>query len=218
MKFEIEEYHRNTTDEELIADLKKVADQLGKRSVTIDEYNQNGRFHSTTLTRRFGNWMKSLQKAGLEKTRNINVTDEEYFENLERVWSTLGRQPKYAEMVKPLSEFVAGAYEDRFGSWRNALHAFVAFVNKGEKAEEVRGTRPNTKHRTSRNINWRFRHIVMRRDNFRCQHCGRSPATDVGVQLEVDHIIPYSKGGETVLDNLQTLCRTCNGGKSNIEP
>jgi 5-methylcytosine-specific restriction endonuclease McrA len=34
------------------------------------------------------------------------------------------------------------------------------------------------------------------------------------VQLHVDHIYPWAKGGETVVENLQTLCMTCNIGKS----
>ncbi|MBR2352886.1 MAG: HNH endonuclease, partial [Clostridia bacterium] len=34
-----------------------------------------------------------------------------------------------------------------------------------------------------------------------------------GVKLEVDHIIPVSKGGKSTLDNLQTLCERCNRGK-----
>ncbi|WP_343324290.1 HNH endonuclease signature motif containing protein [Streptococcus sp. Marseille-P8640] len=36
------------------------------------------------------------------------------------------------------------------------------------------------------------------------------------VVLHVDHIIPWSKGGETVLGNLQTLCSKCNLGKSDL--
>lgn len=32
-------------------------------------------------------------------------------------------------------------------------------------------------------------------------------------QLECDHIIPVAMGGETTMDNLQTLCRTCNRKK-----
>jgi 5-methylcytosine-specific restriction endonuclease McrA len=37
------------------------------------------------------------------------------------------------------------------------------------------------------------------------------------ITLHVDHIKPWSKGGETVPDNLQTLCSVCNIGKNNLE-
>ena len=35
--------------------------------------------------------------------------------------------------------------------------------------------------------------------------------------LHVDHIKAWAKGGETVLENLQTLCSVCNIGKSDLE-
>ena len=54
---------------------------------------------------------------------------------------------------------------------------------------------------------------ILKRDGYRCRICGRS-AQD-GVKLEVDHIVPVSKGGKTVASNLQTLCWDCNRGKSN---
>lgn len=57
-----------------------------------------------------------------------------------------------------------------------------------------------------------LRYDVMRRDGFRCCLCGRT-ASD-GIELEVDHIVPISKGGSTIGSNLQTLCRDCNRGKS----
>jgi 5-methylcytosine-specific restriction endonuclease McrA len=47
----------------------------------------------------------------------------------------------------------------------------------------------------------------------RCRLCGRSPATLPGLQLHIDHIVAWSKGGETVDENLQTLCSDCNYGK-----
>jgi len=56
----------------------------------------------------------------------------------------------------------------------------------------------------------------MKRDNFKCQLCGRNPATEAGVILHVDHIVPWSKGGETEIGNLQTLCMQCNLGKGDI--
>jgi hypothetical protein len=55
------------------------------------------------------------------------------------------------------------------------------------------------------------RYDIMKRDNFRCKLCGRN--ADEGVKLEVDHIIPVSKGGKSVDSNLRTLCRECNQGK-----
>ena len=57
----------------------------------------------------------------------------------------------------------------------------------------------------------------MRRDNFKCRITGRSPATNQNVILEVDHIVPWDKGGETVMENLQTLAKEINIGKSNLD-
>lgn len=56
-----------------------------------------------------------------------------------------------------------------------------------------------------------LRYDVLKRDGFRCCVCGAT-ASD-GVKLEVDHIIPVSKGGKSTMDNLQTLCERCNRGK-----
>lgn len=70
---------------------------------------------------------------------------------------------------------------------------------------------------TRRFGSWRMRFLVMRRDDFRCKKCGRSPATDKGIVLHVDHDKAWAKGGETVIENLQTLCSVCNIGKSDLE-
>ncbi|OIP00735.1 MAG: hypothetical protein AUJ97_07710 [Bacteroidetes bacterium CG2_30_32_10] len=54
---------------------------------------------------------------------------------------------------------------------------------------------------------------VFKRDNWRCVACGQS--ADDNVILHIDHIIPRSKGGKDEINNYQTLCETCNIGKSN---
>ncbi len=56
-----------------------------------------------------------------------------------------------------------------------------------------------------------LRFQVLKRDSYTYQICGKQ-AKD-GVKLEVEHIIPIAKGGKTVIDNLQTLCKQCNRGK-----
>ena len=73
-----------------------------------------------------------------------------------------------------------------------------------------------THHKTTRIITTKLRYQVLKRDNFKCCFCGASPAKDPAVELHIDHIIPFSKGGETTIDNLQTLCSKCNLGKSNL--
>ena len=58
-----------------------------------------------------------------------------------------------------------------------------------------------------------LRNYIMVRDNYTCQICGKYMPDEVG--LHIDHIIPISKGGKSVPDNLQVLCSKCNGNKSN---
>lgn len=53
----------------------------------------------------------------------------------------------------------------------------------------------------------KIRFEVLKRDNFTCQYCG---AHGEGVVLEVDHIIPISKGGTSDMGNLITACFDCN--------
>ena len=69
-------------------------------------------------------------------------------------------------------------------------------------------------HRTKREAGLSLRYAVLKRDHFKCCACGASPAKDPSVELHVDHIVPWSRGGETTIDNLQTLCSKCNLGKS----
>ena len=71
--------------------------------------------------------------------------------------------------------------------------------------------------KTKRDINLRLRFLVMKRDNFKCVVCGRSPAKDPEIELHIDHIIAWANGGETVFENLQTLCSLCNIGKSDLD-
>lgn len=223
MKFELEDFHRNITDEELIVDIKRVAEELKQNSVNRKQQDEKGKFNSSTLIRRFGSWLKALEKAGFQGTKqqlnSRGITEEELFKNLEEVWIKLGRQPRRREIQ--LSKYSPGPYKRCFGSWMKALEKFVAHVNKEENISSEQGisnleVEPITRHKTQRGVNWRLRFIVMRRDNFKCRNCGRSPATDPGIVLHIDHIKAWTNGGETVLENLQTLCSKCNIGKSNL--
>ncbi|MBQ7424520.1 MAG: HNH endonuclease [Prevotella sp.] len=303
MEFVLNEYHRNTPDEELIADVKRVAEKLQKESLSCKDYTEHGKYSYPTVKNRFGSWNEVLRRAGLsvEKGRLKNhdycesdemlfkdmrrvaellgrnyitgaeydeygkynrgerakkyggwngtliaagleqtpfrtgpkrsYSDKELFDEMERIWIKLEHQPTVADFrSKGISMINAKPYLNRFGSWRKALEAFVAYINsdddsdKDSPTESVETDEPITtneegtiiRHKTRRDINLRLRFRVMARDHFKCCTCGKSPATDPTVILHVDHIYPYSKGGETVMENLRTLCTKCNWGKSDL--
>ena len=77
-----------------------------------------------------------------------------------------------------------------------------------------RGIKKIFGHRTlaSGIISGSIRYKVLLRAKNRCESCGISNKEKA---LEVDHIIPRTKGGKDELNNFQALCYTCNSQKSN---
>ena len=59
----------------------------------------------------------------------------------------------------------------------------------------------------------KLREKIKVRDGYTCQICSLSTADEANLLLEIDHIIPLSKGGITSENNLQTLCWKCNRTK-----
>jgi hypothetical protein len=59
----------------------------------------------------------------------------------------------------------------------------------------------------------KLREQIKERDFYTCKTCNISTHTERNLLLEIDHIIPLSKGGFTTESNLQTLCWRCNRSK-----
>jgi len=59
----------------------------------------------------------------------------------------------------------------------------------------------------------KLRQHIKERDDYTCKNCGNSTHQEPNLLLEIDHIIPVSKGGCTEESNLQTLCWKCNRNK-----
>lgn len=224
------------TEDELVNDLRRVSEEIGKPSITMDEYERLGKYSKGPFSRVFGTWPNALKKAGLSSSDNFHprISDEKLFQNLERIWIALGRQPAYLDIERPLSDHSVTTYERRFGSWRAALEAFVSYVNEpiAESPEETSfnhtivtpaikepqsSVSQKKERRTPRAPNTRLTIKVWIRDRSTCRICGRSPANQPGTILHVDHIVPWAPPhcGETILENLQTLCERCNLGKGN---
>lgn len=222
--------YKKVLDKELIDDVRNVAEKLNIDTVTTGQYRDFGKYSVNTMLNRFDKWQKVLEVAGLGVTSYKKVTDMDLYEEIERLWMKKGRQPTTTDIRCGDSKYSLNTYARHFGGWRNALISFLNYVDQPEEEDVKIEISPIIKldndnrqryekkvTRTPREINLRLRYKVLKRDNYKCRICGASPAKNPSIELHVDHIVPWSKGGETVIDNLQTLCANCNLGKSDLD-
>ncbi len=222
--FTLEKYHRHLTEQDLLNDLKITAAKTGGL-LSVSKYEQEGTFAACTIIKHFGTWNRALSMAGLPVVRMLKISDEDLFKNMETVWLALGRQPKFHEMRKPLSRFSAGPYERRFKTWGDALLCFTTYMNarNGRRASAKNKGKISTgaapeqepviKHKTKRQPSERLKVQVLMRDGNKCRLCGE---TLTGRNIHFDHILPWCRGGETVLENLQVLCKKHNLVKGDL--
>lgn len=138
-------------------------------------------------------------------------------------YSTIERRNFHKQILAapaPLANIVATAsYTSPKGqnSYTRRLDWDFAHLEAGmhhaRRAREQRSTTEYLRQRERSLMTPKLRTDVLRRDGSRCRMCGASAAD--GATLHIDHILPVSHGGRTVQDNLQTLCQSCNLGKSN---
>ena len=232
--------------EKVIAELEKAAKHFDYIDFKQDDFDKIADISAYKVYREFGSWENALQflaehlkKQGIDfkiTTRRSSYSVQELFNEMERIWMQLGHRPSRDEWTASNPKISYDSIYRRFGSWTDACLKFIEYKSGGtipeviETHEETR--KPQADHievnkknekgevrilEKTRTVPLSVRIKVLSRDNFRCIYCGKSPATDVGTKLHIDHIIPFSKGGTNTAENLQTLCEECNLGKSDRE-
>lgn len=224
----------NTTKELLIQELNNIVQEHGLTVLNQGDYEKyGGQYTIQTFYNHFGSWKNAKIAAGLKIARTAPEKDE-LLDELQKVWEQLGRQPLHNE-IKKYGKYSHKSYQHVFGSWTKAIYAFIT-DRQNENIEDIHEapktivdlridtsmklhTKANDviKMKTPRIPSTRLRFNVLSRDKFTCVFCNKKPSVDSTIILHVDHIRPYSKGGETILENLQTTCSDCNLGKSDTE-
>lgn len=212
--------------EEIIKELRRVAELFNYTRFGWREFDNVSKLcKSYCVKRNFGSWNKALDSIGVplkEKNRR-RFSSHDLFIEMERIWKTLQHRPSRIEWETSQPKISYNTYKKYFGNWTNACLKFIEYKMGEdihlrvdiESASEV-STQKETRiiRKQKRDVPLRLRLKVLQRDGFRCVLCGRSPAVDRGVVLHIDHILPVAKDGATKLENLQTLCKECNLGKS----
>lgn len=163
-----------------------------------------------------------MQNLTLARKRIDAIKEPQYFAEMERVWLMLGHRPSRIEWesAQPAISYIS--YRRFFGGWVQACIRFIEF-KMGTSLTEVGLPAAATERSAGltavrrRDAPDRLRLKVLDRDSYRCVLCGRSPANEVGVVLHIDHIVPFVRQGETVLENLRVLCKECNLGRGASE-
>jgi hypothetical protein len=221
---------KRLSNSDLISELKRVHAVVGKEWLTSNDFNAQSVTSEEAIRRRFGSFRKGLSAAGIPahpfKARQF--TDQQCFENIVEVWTHYGRAPEYREMFRSPSAIQGKTYVLRWGTWRKALKVFVDWASSDDQAvtpfdEPATLNAPQQSVHSfirveadCREVRPGLRFRVFLRDRFRCIACGRSPATDLNIELHADHIFAVANGGKTTLENLQTLCQGCNLGKGRM--
>ncbi len=223
----------------LLEELRTIQSRCPSEVFTCSLYKKNGGTYSiATFQHHFGSWAKAVEAVG-SVAGHLRYSKDQLFDELQRLWEQFGRQPLFREMDEKGT--ISGAtYHKQFGSWTKAVHAFCEDRNSSSAllappelpssddiSCELEGRKIEIAvpeavlapliiiRKTSRAVPMRLRWRVLERDNFTCKACGRDRVND-NIKLHADHILAWSKGGETVFENLQTLCMECNSGKSDL--
>ena len=207
------------SDEDLLDNLRETVKQTNSHTLTMKEYDKYGKYSSSTIIRRFGSWNAALKLISIIPG-NIFYSNIELLDNIRDAWLIKGEQPTRRDMDNhSISKISSGTYLRTFGSWYNALDAFVQYMSDIESdVVPIISNDSNDviKHKTNREPSARLKVQVLMRDGNRCRLCGVE-CNDGLHNIHFDHIVPWSKGGETTLDNLQVLCSDCNLAKGNID-
>lgn len=216
-------------DEAIRAELRRVANVYKHRRFTKREFDQVASYcKSTVVISRFGSWQSALEAAGLvltpvKKDRSL-ISNTALFDEMKRVWQKVGHRPSKDEWEAQKPAYSYTTYKTRFDGWLNACAAFIEHISGREdviQIDQLASTKALSENvpiteitpEDRRGVPYKLRYRVLVRDNFCCTLCGRSPAVERGVNLHVDHIVPFARGGKTSEDNLRVLCETCNWGK-----
>lgn len=205
LKYSEGQASRRVTASRLLKDLPEIAPQIERGDLNLTQLNQAKHFfHEENITSKSQKKEVIKQLVGLttresekllwslkseDSPRKVTITISETAHEKLKVLQALK-----AHTCPDLDTLIIKACDELQTIWSPSLQ-----VSK-------RNSKMN--HGLNRYITKQDKVLIWKRDQGKCQNCGSIYA------LELDHIKPFAKGGESKKENLQLLCRNCNQRKS----
>ena len=206
-------YPRNVSEEDLLSELQRLAQELG-HIPRRDEMRDQGKWGGAIYQDRFGSWNEALAAAGFEPNSRWRIPREELIAELRALTNELGHPPTTTEMNEH-GNFTIDPYHREFGGWRTALQA--------ADPDYLENYRQSDTEIVPFGSNWpQIREEIITRDNESCLRCGmgrEAHREKFGRDLPVHHRVPrrrfYNDPDQSVDDadvpsNLLTLCIPCH--------
>ena len=130
---------------------------------------------------------------------------------IEVTFPVLRKEMKSVDWGPLYDEFHENTYDT------NELEARISELMQNDEVTKKAGVYPYVLNGDERSLSIRQFLPGQKREQYEkqggnCAICGKHFDID---DMDADHIIPWSKGGKTVMDNCQVLCKTCNIAKTN---
>ena len=179
-----------------------------------DEW-KNKPISSSQIYRLFGSWADALQKAGIRAPRRGRRNIKQMIDLFKSAWKECDGVPTQKGLDNYLKKVYAPYTWKSYALYWGGIDRLAKRIVEHQEGKITYNElcAPFKSSNKRDRIPKGLRYAVLKRDNEQCVKCGASPKKDAGVVLQVDHIIPSSKGGLTEISNLQTLCHRCNQGK-----
>jgi len=131
--------HGQPDENALLTHLQSLAALLGKTPTVVDVHQSDENpFKPTDYIDAFGDWDTALAQAGLDpNATTTKISDHELLAELQRLYSELGTPPSRRQMAEH-GEFSDTVYQNRFGSWNNALQEAMLDTNDLDESELLR--------------------------------------------------------------------------------
>ena len=154
--------------------------------------------------------------ATIENAQMLKIPYETYISFEKQLFDSEILHPVLNSVIRCTAVYTSPQGRNSYSKYKDysifdVATSYGKFVAEQEKQQEQEASKEYQKKQERAKMTDSLRYDIMRRDGFRCVLCGRSAGD--GVELEVDHITPISRGGKTEKSNLRTLCKSCNRGK-----